>query len=146
MPLVGPLLLAQALATWALVGLIWTIQWVHYPLLAGFDRARFSELHAAHTRRIGAIVAPLMLIEAATAVAAAALVGDAWSALGLVLLLVVWGVTAGVSMPCHRRLSSGFDEGVHRRLVSSNWIRTLAWSARGVLVAVPLVPVAEALS
>ena len=144
--LVGPLLLAQALATWALVGLIWTVQWVHYPLLAGFDRARFTELHAAHTRRIGAIVAPLMLVEAATAVAAAVLLPDVWSAVGLALLLVVWGVTAGVSMPCHRRLASGFDEGVHRRLVSSNWLRTVAWSARGVIVALPLMNLLEVLA
>lgn len=140
MSVVGPLLLVQASVTWALVGLIWTVQWVHYPLLAGFDRGRFTELHAAHTRRIGVVVAPLMLIELVAAVGVALLLRDAVSAAGLALLLIVWGVTAGVSMPCHRRLAHGFDAGVHRRLVVSNWWRTLAWSARGALVALPLLP------
>jgi hypothetical protein len=32
--------------------------------------------------------------------------------------------------PAHRRLSGGFDPAVHRRLVTSNWIRTVAWMTR----------------
>ena len=51
--------------------------------------------------------------------------------LGLVLL--IWGITAFVSVPAHQRLAQGFDLEAHTRLVQTNWIRTLAWTARGAL-------------
>jgi len=34
----------------------------------------------------------------------------------------------------HERLGHGYADGAHRRLVQTNWIRTIAWTARGVLV------------
>ena len=37
-----------------------------------------------------------------------------------------------------RRLSQGFDGRAHRRLVNTNWLRTVLWSGRAV-VAVALV-------
>jgi hypothetical protein len=54
---------------------------------------------------------------------------------------VIWASTALWQVPAHRRLEHGFDPRVHGRLVSTNWVRTAAWSARGVvalaLLAVP---------
>jgi hypothetical protein len=41
----------------------------------------------------------------------------------------------------HARLGQGADEAALRRLVRTNWIRTLAWTARGVLVLWMLVAV-----
>ena len=35
-----------------------------------------------------------------------------------------------LQVPCHSRLAQGFDEPTWRRLVATNWIRTVAWSAR----------------
>jgi hypothetical protein len=34
----------------------------------------------------------------------------------------------------HERLGHGYADWAHRRLVQTNWIRTVAWTARGVLV------------
>jgi hypothetical protein len=50
-----------------------------------------------------------------------------------VLLASVWLVTLFVQVPAHRRLGHGFEAEVHRRLVTSNWLRTAAWTARGAL-------------
>jgi len=36
-------------------------------------------------------------------------------------------------VPLHGRLARGFDAIAHRRLVSTNWVRTGGWSVRGVL-------------
>jgi hypothetical protein len=58
--------------------------------------------------------------------------------LGALLLGGVWISTALLQAPAHGRLAQGFDAVVHRRLVRSNWIRTLAWLGR--------VPVALALA
>jgi hypothetical protein len=46
---------------------------------------------------------------------------------------LVWLSTAFVQVPLHARLSAGFDTRAHRRLVATNWVRTLSWTARGLL-------------
>jgi len=52
---------------------------------------------------------------------------------GLGLLVVVWASTFTIQVPLHARLSTGFDENVWRRLVNTNWVRTIAWTGRGVI-------------
>jgi hypothetical protein len=65
-----------------------------------------------------------------------------WSVwLGFALVLVIWIATMTTSVPMHARLGQGADEAALRRLVRTNWIRTLAWTARGVLVLWMLVAV-----
>lgn len=132
----------HAIATWALVGLIWTIQLVQYPLFAAVPAEGFVRFHAEHMRRITWVVGPLMLVEALTAIALLLRTPSeplAW--IGLALVALLWLVTAFLSVPCHRRLSAGFDRPAHATLVGTNWIRTIAWSARGGLaIALLLAP------
>jgi len=47
---------------------------------------------------------------------------------GLWLTGVVFASTALLSVPAHQRLAGGLDRAIHRRLVLTNWVRTLAWS------------------
>jgi hypothetical protein len=49
---------------------------------------------------------------------------------GLALLALIWVSTALLQVPAHTRLGRGWDATTHRRLVSTNWIRTAAWLAR----------------
>ena len=131
------LLVVHTAVTWFLAGLIWTVQLVHYPLMASVGSAAFGAYERAHMRRIGWIVVPAMLLEAVTGLALflpAAGVAPLPASIGAALLLVVWVSTALVQARCHERLAEGFDERVHRHLVRSNWVRTAAWTARGVLV------------
>ena len=51
------------------------------------------------------------------------------------LLAVIWVSTFLIQVPLHGRLTRGFDATRHSALVRSNWIRTVAWSARGALLA-----------
>jgi hypothetical protein len=122
-------------ATWALVGLIWTIQLVHYPLFAQVGKEVFLEYHRAHTKRITWIVAPLMGIEIGTAAWLVWMgVREPGFLFSLVPLWFNWVSTALVQIPLHNRLAEGFDVDVHQRLVGTNWWRTVAWSVRGVCV------------
>jgi len=137
--------LVQAAATWALVGLIWTMQVVHYPLFAKVGRTDYPAWQRSHMRRITVLVGPLMIAEAATAIGTlAALVHVRngalipWAGSGLCLLAAIWLATAFVQAPLHKRLACGFDSSVHRRLVRTNWLRTLMWTARGGIVVVLL--------
>lgn len=127
-------LLVQIASTCLLTGLIWTIQVVHYPLFAHVGRETFIDYQAKHARRITFVVGPLMLIEAATAIAMVTfhppVVPDWIPWTGLALVAIIWSSTALIQVPCHARLTTGFDLGAYRRLVRSNWIRTAAWTAR----------------
>lgn len=132
-----PALLVQAFASLAMTGLIWCIQVVHYPLFAAVGRDGFTRYEADHARLITLVVGPLMLVELAAALWLAAVrpAGvPAWMAwTGLALVAAIWISTAAIQVPCHAKLAAGFDAEVHARLVASNWIRTAAWTARGVL-------------
>ena len=129
------LLYAHAFSTLSLVGLIWTIQLVHYPLFLRVPREQFGAYEGEHMRRITWLVGPLMLAEAVTAVLLLVkLPADSGAPVGLALLFVIWLSTATIQGPLHAQLAKGgFDEAKIRRLVRSNWIRTVCWTTRGVL-------------
>ena len=131
------LLMVHAASTLAMTGLIWFVQIVHYPLFANVGAAAFAHYEVLHCRRTGFVVMPLMLTEIASAgwlALSPAAANSQWNVyLGLGLLLVIWLSTAALQVPCHRKLEAGFDAVTIRRLVSSNWIRTIAWTARAVL-------------
>jgi hypothetical protein len=132
------ILLTNAAATLFLVGLIWMVQVVHYPLFNMADRANFTAFEAAHSNRITLIVGPAMLLEIITAGWLLVSRPDgipAWTVwVGAVLVGVAWLVTAFLSVPQHAILSGGFDQTAYRALVDTNWIRTIAWTARGAMV------------
>ncbi|MFN3267463.1 MAG: hypothetical protein ACK41E_11570 [Deinococcales bacterium] len=121
-----------------LTGLIWTIQVVHYPLFSYAERANFSAFEAEHSLRISSIVLLPMLAELVLSglfltvrlEGIPALVP--WVCAGLVGL--IWLSTFFVQVPQHNILASGFEQSAHTLLVSSNWIRTLAWSAKTLLL------------
>ena len=131
-------LLAQVATTWAMAGIIWFVQLVQYPSFARVDPASFTEFHAHHSSAISVIVAPLMIVEALSALAfswAPLRVQTPWQIwLGIGLVAVIWASTFFLQVPAHGKLGSGFDESTWRFLVNSNWVRTIAWSARAALV------------
>jgi peroxiredoxin Q/BCP len=54
--------------------------------------------------------------------------------LGAALMFGNAASTQFLQVPCHTKLAAGFDQNVHRRLVKTNWIRTVIWSLRSFLV------------
>lgn len=135
------ILLTHCFATLFMVGLIWFVQIVHYPLFRHVGRSEFRHYEELHQRLTTWVVAPVMLIEVATAIVLlkevpAGSIMLVW--IGAGLLAVIWLATAGLSIPAHRSLSAEFSMQAWRMLVLTNWIRTIAWSIRGILVLVLL--------
>lgn len=133
------ILLAQFGASTAMAAIVWFVQVVHYPLFArvGDDS---SDYHEENVRRTRPVVLVPMAAEAATAVwvalAPPAAIGRGPALAGLALLAVAILSTALVQVPLHARLRSGGpDLATVRALVTSNWIRTAAWSLRAGLAA-----------
>jgi hypothetical protein len=121
-----------------MVGVIWIVQIVHYPLFDRVGVETFSRYARDHVTLITPVVLPLMAIEALTAVLLTLYpppgMQRSWAWAGLILVAVLWLSTVFVQAPQHSRLSSGFNADTYQFLVVSNWIRTLVWTLRGLLV------------
>ncbi len=144
-----PLLVVLHIAsTWFMAGVIWVVQLVHYPLFRLVGYEQFAQYEQAHTFWITWVVAPAMLLEAATALLLFWMpppkVSKSLLWLNLASVGIIWLSTAFLQVPCHQRLSLGFDPLVHQRLVQTNWIRTLVWTVRSVAWLVWLVKVLPA--
>ena len=129
----------HAMATWGMVGIIWFVQLVHYPLFCYVPWEGFGQFSLAYQHRTSFVIVPLMLAELVTAVVIAChLPIHVLACLGLVLLGGIWISTFLIQVPLHKRLALGFHPIVHRRLVRTNWLRTILWSVRGALAIVLL--------
>lgn len=121
-----------------MVGVIWMVQLVHYPLFARVGVAAFPLYEVEHSRLISLIVVPAMLLELTTAVwflfvrPSYVTQWEAWA--GVALVGIIWGATFMLAVPQHALLRSGWNADAHRLLVSTNWLRTAVWSLRGLLV------------
>jgi hypothetical protein len=56
-----------------------------------------------------------------------------WPWIGAFLLAIVLASTVFLSVPLHARMAHAHDERVGRRLVLTNWPRTVGWTARGCI-------------
>jgi hypothetical protein len=122
-----------------MTGVIWFVQIVAYPQLARVGSGAFSDYQAAHLRLARWVVGPPMILEVLTGLyllwrrprGVSAL--QVWS--GALLLAAIWALTDLLLVPLHHELEAQFYPSAHILLVSANWGRTAAWSARGLLVA-----------
>jgi hypothetical protein len=122
-----------------MTGLIWFVQIVHYPLFSKVGQDQFIVYEKFHNTLTTWVVGPVMLAEAITALILATRQGGTvlWICLGL--LGVIWLSTAFLQVPQHSILEAGFNPEAHRKLVSTNWIRTILWSARALLLTTLLI-------
>ncbi|MDB4467077.1 hypothetical protein N9058_01095, partial [bacterium] len=93
--------------------------------------ATFDDYHAHYMKRVTYVIAPLMLIEVVCC-AACLYLGD-WQVMApsSLLLAAVWASTAFIQVPQHAKLTPE----IVRSLVYTNWIRSIAWTARTGLLA-----------
>ncbi len=95
------------------------------------EKTSFSLWHAHYTTSMGSCVGPMMIAELATAAWLFCLgKRDTAFLISLASLAVAWLSTLFIQVPLHNQLSHGFDAGTHEKLVTSNWIRTAAWTLR----------------
>lgn len=138
-------LVANLVASAVMVGIIWFVQRVHYPLLALVGTDRAAEVALEHQRRTGQVVGLPMVVEGVSTLLLLVERPDAvsavWPWVGAVLLAVALGSTIMLSVPRHARMATHPDDEVGRSLVRTNWPRTVAWTLRGSVGVIMLVQV-----
>ncbi len=131
------ILILHAAVTWFMTGLIWEIQFVQYPLFTKIAPQNFLVFHAAYVRRIGRVVGLVMPVELGLACGLIWMRDPAcefWTWLGLVMLVLIWVSTLVLQAPLHGQLArEGYKADIIERLVRSNWVRTLLWTARALI-------------
>ena len=121
------ILLGLACVDVAMAAVAWLILLCTYPDFARWQPVDFARHHEAYTRRVGWVVGPLLLAPLAGH-GWQALCGDGWGP--LVIVSVTWGLTAGWSVPCHRRLQQeGPASSALPDLIRSHAWRTVLWTA-----------------
>lgn len=125
-------LLANIFSSFALFGLIWCVQLVHYPFFLRSNQINFVEHITFHKYRISFVVIPLMVIELVTS---GILVFQSeiflnWHIFGFITVLLIWIVTFFIQVPLHTKLSDGYEESIIQTLVKTNWIRTCLWTVK----------------
>lgn len=132
------LFLIHLLSTLMMCGIIWIIQWLHYPLFEYVGEVSFQQYEILHRNWISPIVGPLMLVELGTAVLLVLQRSEGlspllcWISLGL--LVLIWLSTFFIQVPLHNKITLNYDVEAIKALVNSNWIRTIAWSLRAALL------------
>jgi hypothetical protein len=133
-----PLIVVHAAASMFMVGLIWTIHYVHYPLFAYVGESTYVSFQAAHVERIGRLLFVPWLTEGITLIGILALAflggRKTWrvpAVINSAAMAIVLVISGFWSAPAHAKLADGFEESVHDQLMTANLIRTLAWTVCG---------------
>ena len=138
-------LYANTIATAVMVGVIWFVQIVHYPLLAQFGSTQSVVVAQQHQQRTGYVVGLPMLVEGVSTLWLLARRPDGVAVLlpwvNAVLLAVALGSTVLLSVPLHAKMAQAHNDETGRRLVLTNWPRTIAWTTRLALCGVMLAQV-----
>ena len=137
------LLVLDLVASWVMVGLIWFVQIVHYPLLSIVPMQAASSVAEEHQRRTAWVVMLPMAVQGFTSLGLMRWIpnGVSWWlpwANG-VCVAIALASTVLLSVPRHARMAANPDENVGRELVLTNWPRTIAWSASGIALAAMLI-------
>lgn len=127
-------------STFAIFGIIWVIQTIHYSLFNLVEKDKFEEYISKHSLRITFIVGPLMIVELFTGVMLflnpSKYMPYNFATIGLLLILLIWFSTVFIQSPLFFKLSKGFSNELHKKLVKTNWIRTICWTLRVILIAI----------
>lgn len=135
-------LLLNLLGTWMMVGVIWFVQLVHYPLLAVVPVESASTVALDHQRRTAWVVMIPMTVEGFSTLALMRWVPNGvptwlpWA--NGASLAIALGCTVLLSVPRHARMAENPTPTIGRELVLTNWPRTVAWTICGLLNAAML--------
>ncbi len=129
-------LLGHLIFTSIMTGVIWVIQIVHYPSFHFIEKELYTAFQKFHMNKISIIVIPIMLAELITGMM---LFLDKSSKspfliVSFVILVLIWLITGVFFSKAHNELMTGYQELVVNQLVAMNWIRTLLWTLRLLLL------------
>ena len=134
-----PLVFLHLLLSACMTGVVWAMHTVHYPLMRRVPPERFAAFMEEHLSRSTRWIAPLMVLELATAIAWRVLDNNSFrgATLNLMLLAFAWALTLFFIRPIHQQLCEGHKPELVERLIKLNLYRTELWILHLLFVALP---------
>ena len=119
-----------------LVGIILTTQFSTYPLLLQINTKDFNQYHTIYIKSISYIVGPLMTFEVVINMYNFLTIPNNlnYYYLTSLILIFIWISTIFIQVPIHNILNHKFDKDLVIQLIKSNWIRTLLWPTKLLLL------------
>ena len=137
MPLDNLLLLVHLVTTAVLAGMVWVVQLVVYPAFRTVGpTAGWAAHHRRHSTAMATVIALPWALQGLTVALLLVRRPGPLVLLTAALAAATVLVTVAVSVPLHTRLGDGYDDALARRLISTNWWRTAAWTAGTACAAV----------
>lgn len=121
-----------------MLAIIWLIQLIHYPSFLHINENEFKDFHAKHTQIMGFLVGPVMVLELIISCMQLSTGVNASSISLLIIVLCLWFFTFFVSVPIHNKLSGGFQKTLIQKLILTNWLRTLLWTIKFLMMSFQL--------
>ena len=121
-----PLVFLHLLLSACMTGVVWAMHTVHFPLMRRVPPERFAAFMEEHLSRATRWIAPLMVLELATAIAWKVL-DTRGGSLNLILLGCAWILTLVFIRPLYQQLSEGHKPELVERLIKLNLYRTELW-------------------
>ena len=113
-----------------LVGIILVTQFVNYPLFKIID-LNFEKIHEEYTKKMSYVVAPIMTLEALAVFSMYIYYPKSNNLIFIVLLtIVIWLSTFLIQVPIHNKISFKKDPKKVKKLIKTNYIRTIAWCSK----------------
>lgn len=126
------LVLYNLIISSVLTAVILITQIINYPLFK-YVQNDFSTFHQNYVKRIGFIVAPIMVLE--LIIVSIMLVQDFDNNLikfSAVLVFIIWISTFCMQVPIHNELSLNEKKNLHL-LIYSNWVRVICWMLKLII-------------
>jgi len=122
-------------STSIMVGVIWVIQLVHYPSFKYVNESDYIIFQKYHMSNISYIVFPVMFTELTTAILIF-FSGEKsfFFMLSLICLFLIWVITGVLFTKFHNILQKGKDLKMIEKMIKANWMRTLLWTLRLIMI------------
>ena len=129
------LLTTHLISTSIMVGVIWVVQLVHYPSFKYVNESDYIIFQKYHMSNISYIVFPVMFTELITAILILFFGEESlFFMLSLICLFLIWVITGVLFTKFHNTLQKGKDLKMIEKMIKANWMRTLLWTLRLIMI------------
>ncbi len=136
----GYIFIIHVFCTFFMTGLCWFVQLVHYPLFRHVGTQEFPN-YERRNMLTGVVAIPTMVVELLTGIWLYLNWNDQLFLVNLGFICLVVVSTFTLQVPMHIKLMDAANSKLITKLIRTNWIRTISWTIRSILLIYILIDV-----
>ena len=116
----------------------WIMQLIDYPLFKFVGKKAFKKFKKERSKRVMILASFFLVLELITGILLIWIkpigISSVQVWIGLSLIIIIWITTWTIEVPQHKILEAEFNEKTQNILLKANWIRTVIYSLRVVII------------